>query len=214
MTVSAVWRVTHAGVHRLFRVCPLPRLHGLRRLLQLLGAAQRPRPAQRPRLTGRTEHDTAVRESGACHRRVIGPGRGRRLVVRRARAAVFGIARDTGRMSSVFESVPGGAFAAADITRPQACADAVGQCVQRFGRLDNAGQRRRLPSDAAHRRGDRRRLGLRPGGQSQWTVLPVRAALPHLLETGGNIVNVASVAGVEGEVYSAGYCAPNTVWSA
>ena len=34
-----------------------------------------------------------------------------------------------------------------------------------------------------------------------------RAALPHLLETGGNIVNVASIAGVEGEVYSAGYCA-------
>jgi len=34
-----------------------------------------------------------------------------------------------------------------------------------------------------------------------------RAALPHLLEVGGNIVNVASIAGVEGEVYSAGYCA-------
>ena len=31
--------------------------------------------------------------------------------------------------------------------------------------------------------------------------------LPHLLAAGGNIVNVASVAGVEGEVYSAGYCA-------
>jgi NAD(P)-dependent dehydrogenase (short-subunit alcohol dehydrogenase family) len=34
-----------------------------------------------------------------------------------------------------------------------------------------------------------------------------RAALPHLLSAGGNIVNVASIAGVEGEVYSAGYCA-------
>lgn len=34
-----------------------------------------------------------------------------------------------------------------------------------------------------------------------------RAALPHLLSAGGNIVNVTSVAGVEGEVYSAGYCA-------
>jgi meso-butanediol dehydrogenase/(S,S)-butanediol dehydrogenase/diacetyl reductase len=34
-----------------------------------------------------------------------------------------------------------------------------------------------------------------------------RAALAHLLETGGNIVNVSSIAGVEGEVYSAGYCA-------
>jgi NAD(P)-dependent dehydrogenase (short-subunit alcohol dehydrogenase family) len=34
-----------------------------------------------------------------------------------------------------------------------------------------------------------------------------RAAIPHLLETSGNIVNVSSIAGVEGEVYSAGYCA-------
>ena len=34
-----------------------------------------------------------------------------------------------------------------------------------------------------------------------------RAALPHLLDRGGNIVNVASIAGVEGQAYSAGYCA-------
>ncbi len=34
-----------------------------------------------------------------------------------------------------------------------------------------------------------------------------RAALPHLLERGGNIVNVSSIAGVEGQAYSAGYCA-------
>jgi NAD(P)-dependent dehydrogenase (short-subunit alcohol dehydrogenase family) len=34
-----------------------------------------------------------------------------------------------------------------------------------------------------------------------------RAALPHLLERGGNIINVSSIAGVEGQAYSAGYCA-------
>jgi meso-butanediol dehydrogenase / (S,S)-butanediol dehydrogenase / diacetyl reductase len=34
-----------------------------------------------------------------------------------------------------------------------------------------------------------------------------RAALPHLLERGGNIVNVSSIAGLEGQAYSAGYCA-------
>ena len=34
-----------------------------------------------------------------------------------------------------------------------------------------------------------------------------RAALPHLLARGGAIVNVASIAGVEGQAYSAGYCA-------
>jgi meso-butanediol dehydrogenase / (S,S)-butanediol dehydrogenase / diacetyl reductase len=41
-----------------------------------------------------------------------------------------------------------------------------------------------------------------PQYQQRWST-----ALPHLLATGGNIVNVASIAGVEGEVYSAGYCA-------
>lgn len=34
-----------------------------------------------------------------------------------------------------------------------------------------------------------------------------RAALPHLLARGGNIVNVSSIAGVEGQAYSAGYSA-------
>ena len=35
----------------------------------------------------------------------------------------------------------------------------------------------------------------------------VRAALPHLREVRGNIVNVASVAGVHGQAYTAAYCA-------
>ena len=122
-------------------------------------------------------------------------------------AAVFGIARDTGRMSSVFESVPGGAFAAADITRPQACADAVGQCVQRFGRLDvlvNAAGFHQMRHTAEVTDDD---WAYDLAANLSGPFYLCRAALPHLLETGGNIVNVASVAGVEGEVYSAGYCA-------
>ena len=121
-------------------------------------------------------------------------------------ATVFGIARDTARMSAVFESVPGGAFAAVDVTDPQACRDAVQQCVARFGRLDvlvNAAgfhQMRRstevTDEDWAYD------LAANLSGPFYLC----RAALPHLLD-GGNIVNVSSVAGLEGEVYSAGYCA-------
>jgi len=37
--------------------------------------------------------------------------------------------------------------------------------------------------------------------------LMCQAALPHLLENGGNIVNVASTAGLMGQPYSAAYCA-------
>ncbi len=122
-------------------------------------------------------------------------------------ATVFGIARDTTRMAAVFDDVPGGAHARADITDPQACRGAVDQCVARFGRLDvlvNAAGFHQMrhtaevtDSEWAHD------LAANLTGPFHLC----RAALPHLLETAGNIVNVASVAGVEGEVYSAGYCA-------
>lgn len=122
-------------------------------------------------------------------------------------AAVFGIARDAARMATVFETVPGGQFASVDITDPAACRGAVEACVRHFGRLDvlvNAAgfhQMRHFPEvtdeDWAYD------LAANLTGP----FLLSRAALPHLLATGGNIVNVASIAGVEGEVYSAGYCA-------
>jgi len=51
-------------------------------------------------------------------------------------ATVYGIARDAERMATVFESVPGGAYASVDITSAQAFRDAVAGCVERFGRLD------------------------------------------------------------------------------
>ena len=120
-------------------------------------------------------------------------------------ASVFGIARDTQRMASVFADVPGGQYAPVDITDPAACREAVQQCVQRFGRLD-------VLVNAAGFHQMRHTTGVT---DEEWAYdLAVnlsapfylcRAAIPHLLD-GGNIVNVASVAGVEGEVYSAGYC--------
>ena len=122
-------------------------------------------------------------------------------------ATVFGIARDTQRMSEVFASVPGGAFSSADITDPQACRDAVERCVQRFGRLDilvNAAgfHQMRHTGEVSD---DEWSYDLAANLSGPFHLS--RAALPHLLQAGGNIVNVASVAGLEGEVYSAGYCA-------
>jgi len=122
-------------------------------------------------------------------------------------ATVFGVARDTGRMSAVFESVPGGSFASADITSPQACRDAVEQCVQRFGRLDvlvNAAGFHQMRHTAEVTDDD---WAYDLAANLSGPFYLCRAALPHLLKSAGNIVNVSSVAGVEGEVYSAGYCA-------
>jgi NAD(P)-dependent dehydrogenase (short-subunit alcohol dehydrogenase family) len=122
-------------------------------------------------------------------------------------ASVFGIARDADRLATVFADVPGGRYASIDITTADACRAAVAQCVAEFGRLDAlvnvAGfhQMRHtldVTDDDWHHD-----LAVNLNGP----FFLCRAALPHLLEAGGSIVNVASIAGVEGEVYSAGYCA-------
>lgn len=122
-------------------------------------------------------------------------------------AKVFGIARDAARMAEVFSGLPDTTFASVDITSPRACAQAVEECVARFGRLDVL----------ANIAGFHQMRHTATMSDEDWeTDLAVnltgpfylcRAALPRLLESGGNIVNVSSIAGVEGEVYSAGYCA-------
>jgi meso-butanediol dehydrogenase / (S,S)-butanediol dehydrogenase / diacetyl reductase len=122
-------------------------------------------------------------------------------------ASVFGIARDAERMETVFADVPGGKFSSVDITTPAACRAAVEACVTAFGRLDVlvnvAGfhKMRHTPTMSD----DEWEQDLAVNLHGPFYLC--RAALPHLLEVGGNIVNVASIAGVEGEVYSAGYCA-------
>lgn len=122
-------------------------------------------------------------------------------------ATVFGIARDAERMASVFEAVPGGRFASVDVTSPSACHEAVARCVEEFGRLDVlvnvAGFHQMRHTTAVTDDEWDRDLAVNLHGPFYLC----RAALPHLLESGGNIVNVSSIAGVEGEVYSAGYCA-------
>ncbi|WP_137144560.1 SDR family NAD(P)-dependent oxidoreductase [Mycolicibacterium sp. CR10] len=122
-------------------------------------------------------------------------------------ATVFGIARDGSRMAEVFAEIPGGSFASVDIASPQACAQAVTDCVAQFGRLDvlaNIAGFHRMRHTASMTDADwDADLAVNLNGPFYLS----RAALPHLLETGGNIVNVSSIAGVEGEVYSAGYCA-------
>ena len=122
-------------------------------------------------------------------------------------ASVFGIARDADRMAEVFAEVPGGRYSSVDVSDPAACTKAVADCIAEFGRLDIlaniAGfhQMRHTPTMTD----DEWNKDLAVNLNGPFYLC--RAALPHLLATGGNIVNVASIAGVEGEVYSAGYCA-------
>jgi NAD(P)-dependent dehydrogenase (short-subunit alcohol dehydrogenase family) len=126
-------------------------------------------------------------------------------------AAVYAVARDEARLAQVAAAATDAtgevATHVADLSDPDACRAAVEACVAAHGRLDvlvnNAGRHDfRITTDVTAR---------------QWShdlavnldsvFFTSQAALPHLVESGGNIVNVASVAGVLGEAYSAAYTA-------
>ncbi len=95
----------------------------------------------------------------------------------------------------------------ADLSDPAACREAVAQAVARFGRLDAlcniAGIFRFANSQDMAEADYLRTIAINlnaPFFLSQ-------AAIPHLLETGGAIVNCASSAAFVGEAYAAAYCA-------
>ena len=122
-------------------------------------------------------------------------------------ATVFGIGRDTARLAEVFADVQNGSYASVDVASAPACRDAVAQCVREFGGLDVlvnvAGQHQMRRTETMSDEDWAHDLAVNLNGPFFLS----RAALPHLLERGGNIVNVGSIAGVEGQAYSAGYCA-------
>ena len=95
----------------------------------------------------------------------------------------------------------------ANIADSAATNQAVGRSVKEFGSLDVlANVAGILKLDHAHRLTDEdwnRVLGVNLSG----TFFMSRAAIPHLLESRGTIVNVASLAGLKGQAYGAAYCA-------
>jgi NAD(P)-dependent dehydrogenase (short-subunit alcohol dehydrogenase family) len=95
----------------------------------------------------------------------------------------------------------------ADIAEKDACTEAVVACVQRFGHLhvlgNVAGIYRAAHTPEMSREDYRRVLSVNLDGP----FFLCQAAIPHLLETGGNIVNVASNSGIQGVPYSAAYSA-------
>ena len=96
---------------------------------------------------------------------------------------------------------------AVDVSDSEACQDAVEAAAGELGRLDALcnvagigiyGHAADFPADDWNRT-----IGVNLSG----TFFMSQAALPHLLETKGAIVNVASAAGLVGIAYAAAYCA-------
>ncbi|GAB3269950.1 SDR family NAD(P)-dependent oxidoreductase [Parahaliea aestuarii] len=94
-----------------------------------------------------------------------------------------------------------------DVSDDAACAAAVAECVATFGKLDIlcniagmvcTGHFTELTAERWRRVMD--------VNINSVFVLSL-AAMPHLLESGGNIVNIASTAGIAGLPYNSAYCA-------
>jgi meso-butanediol dehydrogenase/(S,S)-butanediol dehydrogenase/diacetyl reductase len=124
---------------------------------------------------------------------------------------VVAASRDQAKLAEVAAScadLPGEVrFGHLDVSSAADCRAAVAATVNAYGRLDvlvnNAGRHDfRVTTDVTEDEWDAD-IALNLSGAFHLS----QAAIPHLLEAGGNIVNVASVAGVMGEAYSAAYTA-------
>jgi NAD(P)-dependent dehydrogenase (short-subunit alcohol dehydrogenase family) len=125
-------------------------------------------------------------------------------------AQVFGIARNIDGLRNTEQRAQNTegilTTMSIDVSQPLQCAQAVRACIAHYGQLDAlinvAGRHdfRHTPSVT----------------EQQWLhdlavnlngpFFLAQAAIPHLLEAHGNIVNVASIAGLQGQPYSAAYC--------
>ena len=93
-----------------------------------------------------------------------------------------------------------------DVSQRAECVGAVEACIESFGRLDIlanvAGILRLLHTETMPEEEWNRVIGVNLSGP----FFMCQAALPHLVESEGNIVNVASNAGLMGQSYAAAYC--------
>ncbi|HKA15969.1 MAG TPA: SDR family NAD(P)-dependent oxidoreductase, partial [Myxococcota bacterium] len=115
-----------------------------------------------------------------------------------------GLARTSDAIAAAGGKMEGGRF---DLTRRDDCFGAVAGATASFGRLDVlanvAGASRfylfgQMPEESWH---------FLIAINLTAVAFTCQAAIPHLLETKGAIVNVASVAGLIGQAYTVAYCA-------
>ena len=140
-----------------------------------------------------------------------GSGIGRAVVLRLAGegASVFAVDVDADGLSATRQAAEDATGTVtvrrADLTEPDACDEVVAQCVADLGRLDVLGNVAGIYV-AGHateltREQYRRVMAINLDA----CLFLAQAAIPHLLESDGNIVNIASNAGLQGVPYSVAY---------
>jgi NAD(P)-dependent dehydrogenase (short-subunit alcohol dehydrogenase family) len=138
-----------------------------------------------------------------------GSGMGRAIALRLADegAAVLAVDIDAARLDETAAKDPRLSVRRVDVADPDACADTVAAAVHELGRLDVLGNVAGVYL-AGHFTDMtveqyRRVMSVNIDGY----FFLAQAAIPHLLETNGNIVNIASNSGIQGIPYSAAYSA-------
>ena len=138
-----------------------------------------------------------------------GSGIGRAVTLRLAGegASVLGVDLDAERLDATREEATGTVeLHVTDLADADSCPAAVAACLERFGRLDVLGNVAGIyladHTTAMPREQYRRLMAVNLDA----CFFLAQAAIPHLLESGGSIVNIASNAGLQGVPYSAAYC--------
>jgi NAD(P)-dependent dehydrogenase (short-subunit alcohol dehydrogenase family) len=120
---------------------------------------------------------------------------------------VFAVDIDTARLEATRHAAPTPiVLREADLADPDACVECVEQCVTELGRLDVLGNIAGIYFAEHATRVTRDQYRRLMAINLDACFFLAQAAIPHLLETGGNIVNIASNAGLQGVPYSAVYC--------
>jgi meso-butanediol dehydrogenase / (S,S)-butanediol dehydrogenase / diacetyl reductase len=138
-----------------------------------------------------------------------GSGIGRSVTARLASegASVFAVDIDADRLRETRDMASGAVVVwEADLAEPDGCDRVVSECRGQLGRLDVLGNVAGiyLAEHATNITREQYRRVMAINLDACFFL--AQAAIPHLLEVGGNIVNIASNAGLQGVPYSAVYC--------
>lgn len=122
-------------------------------------------------------------------------------------ARVFGVDIDAAALDDVAAEA-GDAFVGrvADLAEPQQCRDVVDACVAEMGCLDVLGNIAGIAASAMFTDVTVEQYRRIMAVNAEACFFLCQAAVPHLLDTSGNIVNLASNAGLMGQAYTVAYC--------
>jgi hypothetical protein len=138
-----------------------------------------------------------------------GSGIGRAVVLRLVDegASVFAVDINKGRLDETQGMASGDVVThQADLSDPDACVGAVAACVGGLGRVDVLGNIAGIYLAEHATKVTREQYRRVMAVNLDACFFLAQAAIPYLLEAGGNIVNIASNAGLQGVPYSTVYC--------